>query len=259
MPTYEITGRSQETHRKRKRTYKAFDDSVAVMKATSDGLIVENIILVPDEMPTARQLGYAHSLGLEIPTDPTKEELSDLIDCHESNDKPATDRHRGFAAMYRVYHTRCTGKKELFDRIYEDLKQPGFEYGMASWFTYRVYRSLVHGKDNVPIQGPDHPIITEISTQLISNESFIPSLREYNGRDLIWFGYYKAPNGRYYSGGNVHTSAYKQALQSLCQMTGLKASSDISGEKGKAGCFCCAPAALVICLLLIIVWALIKP
>jgi len=145
MAKYEIQGRGRESGRTRKHIYSAFDESEALKMAEADGTVVETIRLLPEEPPTEAQLAYAKDLSISAPENVTKVEISDLISSYLGKDKPSTERHRSFARRYQVECTRFTGKRALFDRIFEVLKEPGRERELVSWFAFRVYRELVKG------------------------------------------------------------------------------------------------------------------
>ena len=221
MARFEVYGRGKDSGRKRKRVYSAFDEQEVRRFAEADGTVIEEIKLLPPDPPTERQLEYAKDLAIDVPSDATKDDVSDLISVILDKDKPATPRHRAFARRYRIEVTNYIGKRALFDRILFALKEPGKEKELLSWFTYRVYRELVQGVDNAPIDGPDHPVIQEVATQLESDESIIKSIRRYEGRELIWFGEWTSPSGHLYTGGSNRTTAYKQASACLRERLNL--------------------------------------
>jgi hypothetical protein len=211
MARYEVQGLGKDSGRRRKRIYSAFEEEEARRFAEADGTIIEEIQLLASDPPTEPQLEYARDLGIAVPSGASKDDVSDLISSKLDNDKPATDRHKAFAKRYRVEVTEYIGKRSLFDRIFLALKEPGREKDLVSWFVYRVYRELVHGAENAPIEGPDHQTIQEIADQLIMDESILASIRRYEGRDLIWFGEWTSPTGYVQTGGSNRTIAYKRA------------------------------------------------
>lgn len=171
--------------------------------------------------PTERQLAFAKDLGIDVPPDATSEEMSDLISAQLEKDKPANERHRSIARLFGVRLTRFTGKRQLFERIFNAVKRPTHENDFAAWFTYRVYRHLVRGADNVPINGPDHPTIKEIAAQLAADEAALSSIRRYNAEELLWFGQWTAPDGTLYTGGSKRTAAYDKAAALLKERLGV--------------------------------------
>lgn len=215
MPSYEIKGKGKDSGRKRTRVYSAMNEDAAKQLAEIDGTTVEEFVELPPDPPTERQLEYAKDLGIAIPVDATKGDVSDLISMNLDEDKPASERHREFARRFGIEVSRYIGKRDLFDRIQAALIATGRENELVSWFTYRVYRELVNGADGAPIEGPDNPIIQEIAGQLESDEAVIKSVRRYAGRELIWFGEWTSPEGFVQTGGSNRTAAYKRASSLL--------------------------------------------
>jgi hypothetical protein len=221
MPKFKITGNSRETRRKRVITHQAIDESSAKAHAEREGIDVLNIILLPEEPPTERQIEYAISLGIEIPDGTTKNELSDLISIAVDKDKPSDVRHIEFAKIYGVDCTKFIGKKILFDRIQDELIKPGNELNMISWFAFRVYRELVSGKINPEIDDPRNAIFMATAQELISDDKVINSIKRYIGRDLIWFGEWTSSDGYLMSGGSKQTVAYKTVAKILKEKLSL--------------------------------------
>jgi len=221
MPSYEVKGKGKESNRSRKRVYSAYDESEAITMAKADGTIVESINVLPDDPPTEAQLSFAKDLGIVIPENATKKDVCDIISCRVDHDKPVTDRHKSFARMYLVEHTEFVGKRMLFNMIFASLKHPSRSFDMVAWFTYRVYRQLVKGALDVPIKGPDDPIIIDIARELESDTSVVKSIGKYEGSDLIWFGEWTAPDGSVHIGGSNRTLAYKRASSLLREKLNL--------------------------------------
>lgn len=167
------------------------------------------------EPPTDRQLAYARDLGISIPADVTKPELSDLIDERLQKDKPAALHFQAFAKRFGVVFSQYVGKKSLFDRLFAYLTKPGREEDMTAWFVFRVYRELVRGRTNAPIQGPDDLSIRDIAKLLVDDRSVVQSIRRYQGCDLVWFGEWTSPDGTVHYGASNQTIAYKRASSLL--------------------------------------------
>lgn len=179
-------------------------------------------VQVEKRPPTDKQLAYAKDLGISIPVDASLEEVSEMISCKVDEDKIATDRHRTFAKLYGVEYSQYTGKKELFDRIFNAISRPTHENELLCWFIFRVYRGLVKGAINVPIQLPNDPIIIEISNEFVGNDKIIKSIQKYSGRDLIAFGEWTSPSGYHYSGGSKKTFAYQSISKTLNSKLGIE-------------------------------------
>lgn len=173
------------------------------------------------EPPTERQLAFAKELGLSLPNEATKDEVSDLISIRVDNDKPAGENHKRIASLFGVQFTRFTGKKRLYLQIHMAVSRPTHELDLATWFTYRVYRNLVRGAQDASIKGPDDPIIKEIASQLVSDESAFRSIRRYRPDDLLFFGEWTSPKGDLYFGGSKRTASYEKASALLKEKLGL--------------------------------------
>jgi hypothetical protein len=81
MPRYEVVGFGRETGRKRVRIYEAKNKEDAIMMAASEGTVVDvnKIRILPESPATERQIEYAKNLGIKIPQNATKSELTKLI------------------------------------------------------------------------------------------------------------------------------------------------------------------------------------
>ncbi len=233
MHTYEVKGVGIKTGRPRKRKYKGCSEEEVIEKAKQDGTKVLEIKKLPPDPPTERQIEYALDLGIRIPPDANKYDLSNLIDLYLSYDKYADERILGFAKKFGVL--RCKewkyiGKKKLFDEMWDYFISKEKHRDMVAWFAYRIYRGIVHGRYDVEIQDPWHPIIMRIAEKYKDDEVIIKSLkRNYRGKDLIWFGEIEM-EGEIYYGGSKHTIAYKTIYSELMRALALD---KISIEKFK--------------------------
>lgn len=166
-------------------------------------------------LPTERQLAFASSLGLEIPSDVTAEEVSDLISARLDNDTPATERLRSIAALYGAKFTRFTGTEQLAARILNAAKRPTHENDLAAWFIYNVYCDLAGRTDNSLISGPHHPTIKELAGQFAADKTALGSARRYDAQELRRFGQWIEADGSQRHGGSKRTAAYEKAIKLL--------------------------------------------
>ena len=184
---------------------------------------VENIPpLLSKDTPTKRQLNYARDLGLNIEPGMTKQEISDFISLKVDKDKPVNERLLSIAESYNIKPTKYIGKKALFNIIFYELNTLGKEKDLIAWFAYRVYRNLVHGSDDGPVDHPGHPIIQKIADDLSKIDMVVKSIKRYEGENLIWFGTYTSPSGNVYYGGSNKTKAYEIVSSVLNQHLDLK-------------------------------------
>lgn len=248
MPNYEIRGKGIKSGRSRKRIYYANGEAEAKFMAEKDGTVVEDLTKLPPPGPTCWQIECARELGIKPPENITSEEMTDLLNISRNKDKPATERHKDFARSYGITFSNYIGKKALFDRIYEELRKPGREKDMLSWFTFRVYRELMHSSVLREINQPDDQIIIEVVNELINQQSVIDSARRYSGRDLIWFGVFTGDNGFTYSGGSNRTIAYRKVASLLRERLGIsiKQSTAHRGKAKGSGCLSAIAVAIVL-------------
>jgi hypothetical protein len=215
MPSFEVTGRGRESGRPRKRAYVAISESLARQLAEDDGTIVDGISELPSEPPTERQVHYARSLGIKIPGGASSLELSDLIFLKVDGDMPSSEQERDLARNYGIEVTKFIGKASIFDRIQTVLVSSGREMELVAWFTFRVYRDLVNHVDAGPIQDPGYVVVKEISEKVVGEEKIIKSIRRYEGRELVRFGRWTAPDGQCDEGGSRRTAAFIEVSSML--------------------------------------------
>jgi hypothetical protein len=215
MPRFEVIGKGRTTGRQRKRVYEAPTEENARRQAEAEGTLVSTVVDLPPEPPTEGQLQAAREHGISIPAGITKDELNDLISLSTWRDKQASSDLQTIAQGYGIKVTKYSGKRLLFQRIFDQLAQPGHEEDLAAWFAYRVYRELVAGSLVSRVKSPDDPLIRTIARQLAQDGSVIQSIRRYQGADLVWFGKWTSPSGTVHDGGSNRTMAYKKAAELL--------------------------------------------
>lgn len=172
---------------------------------------------LPRDVPTQRQLDYAKDLGVKVPQNATREEVSDLISFASSNDTVPSDLDRQHAGLYGVQYTQYTGKEKLYENIFIELSAQGRERDLCAWFAYRVYRQIVQHKEQVPITSPDDPIIKEIASELATEPSALQSIRRYSGTGLLQFGSSTCLNC-----GSNRTISYKKAAAFIQDKLGIQ-------------------------------------
>ena len=215
MPRFRVKGKSAESGNPRNRQYLAKSASEAESQAEKDGIVVASVEEITAQPATERQLAYAADLEIAIPDGITKDELSDLISIKTLDDEPSSSRHRAFAESYGLEPTQYVGKKLLFDGIWNTLKQPDRQPEMLQWFAFRVYRHLVHGSLGSLIDTPFDPVILEVAQDMAKDDKAVSSIKRYEGRSLLRFGEWSAPDGSSCSGGSTRTNGYKEASRLL--------------------------------------------
>lgn len=135
-----------------------------------------------NEKPTERQVRYAKDLGIKIPKNVTKNELSDLISNKIDDDPCSSSYLRSTASYFNVQYTRYTGRDTLYGRIHGLLSQPGRERELVTWFAYWVYRRLINYRDT-GVEIDDYRIL-EIADELVNDPRTLKSIRRHDGIDF---------------------------------------------------------------------------
>jgi hypothetical protein len=166
MPRFEVQGKGISSGRARKRIYSARDEISARQKAADDGTDIETIEELPPDPPTERQISYANDLGITIPRDATKDELSDLISCSTDEDQPASPELLSLARSYGIETTRYTGERAVHGRIFNTLARPGREQELATWFAFNVLKGRPKTRARSGEIAHDNPRLSSIGSKL---------------------------------------------------------------------------------------------
>jgi hypothetical protein len=236
MPRYSISGKNKQTGRKRTRVYDARTETHARTMAEVEGTEIESVIAIPSDQPTERQLAYAKDLGIQVPSDVSKQEVSDLIDRCVNEDEAPDSESLILAERYEIHFTRFTGKREIASRIYRILNAPGKEAQLLAWFAFYVSIHLNRRKDHRPFQDPDDPFIQRIAIELAKEAAVVKSLRRYTDSDLREFGMQveKTEDAlSYRQGTTTRTIAFKRTVEKLSEYAAMPASlsSPVSMQK----------------------------
>jgi hypothetical protein len=176
MPRYQVEGRGKDTGRKRKREYDAQTEADARRLAEDDGTEVVSVVELPPEPATDKQLSYAKDLGIKIPSDPTKEQLSYLIS--ERVDPPATK-----SQLYCLQELGITFPSNVFaseGRVAYFISEhvgDGVNRELARWYLYGVERWL----NKEPWETPDQSSLTKdqvysLADQMVGDPKVLKSL-----------------------------------------------------------------------------------
>lgn len=214
MTEFHIKGFGKDSGRKRERNYSARDQQGAIALAASDGTVTESITELPPEPATENQISYAKDLGIAIPVNVTKSEISDLLDYKLENDRDPSEEQLQYAAKLGIEHTRFVGKKKIFNLISAYLREAGRERLLLAWFAYRVARSLLKGEKH-PLVAPESPLVLATADRLLTEAAILKSVRGYSGESIIWFGEWTSPDGLLHSGGSKRTVAYQRFSEIL--------------------------------------------
>lgn len=216
MALYHVTGTGIASGRARRKVVKAYHEQQALELARESGMEPHAVERLPDAPATERQLAYAKDLGITIHDGATLREISSLISIQERKDKPARTGLIDIARDLGVDAHDHIGKRELFRLVANTLADTDSHHALASWFIYRVARSL--REENIASDPIDHPLderVSRIAEVLIADKSAMQSIRRYEPEKLIWFGTWTAPDGMVVTGGSVRTIAYGVAAEAL--------------------------------------------
>jgi hypothetical protein len=231
MPKFNVQGTGKDSGRSRTRTYTAKDEIAAREMAEADGTAISEIEELPPEPPTDRQLAYAQDLGIKIPGDATKDELSDLISCKDDEDSKASPQLFAIANGYGVETTRYTGEGDVYTRIFSALSSPGREQELAAWFAFNVLKDRSSPRSAAVPDSPNEPQLNSVASKLVADPKVMQSIKRYSESGLLWFGERTDGDGYTRQGGSNRTAAYKAAAALIDTEFGLKTSTAATSKK----------------------------
>lgn len=177
--------------------------------APSESVTEKKTRITVENPPTTRQLDYAKSLGIAIPENVDKFDLSDLISRRVDEDQPSVQKDWDLARFFDIVFTQYIGRIALYNRIQEELSVPGRERELLSWFSFNVYRDLLGGEQNIPSNGLSNHLVKAVASKLIEDNQVLKSVRRYRGSELLIFGEYTLPKGYTCEGGSRRTIGYE--------------------------------------------------
>lgn len=212
-----------ETKRKRKVRLKG----IAIEEVKQELLLTgyeEPIILEEDapEPPTEGQLKYARGVGIEIPDDIDREDLSMLLSRYEWNDK--SDPNPGlieFANNRKFDFSPYIGKKILYNLVFRSLEARD----KIAFFTFCVYRYLSDDRHANLDTSIHKETFYSFADSKLDDASFINSMNKYEGESLRYFGKMVIENGDGWKtelqGGSTATIVYRETADFLSDKFGL--------------------------------------
>jgi hypothetical protein len=209
---YKVSGVFADTKRKRTRTIAAKNENHAKEIMINDGYLEPfEIIEVDFEKPTERQIEYAKDLGIEIPDNATKQDLSALISRHLENDSDPNPELYEFADKRGFLFSKYIGKKALYNLLFNNLE----DVDKIAFFAFCVYRYLSEDRHANLDTSPHRDIFYDFANKMVNDESFVRSLNNYSGEDLRYFGKLRIDNNVQIYGGSVNTKAFKTTVSYL--------------------------------------------
>ncbi len=129
----------KETNRKRTVFFTAKSEAEVVQMLLQAGYAEPFEII--EELPepaTSAQIKYAKALQIDIPPNPTKDDLSALISREVDNDSASNPELIAFAEGRGLSFSKFIGKKALYNLIFNNLPQED----KIAFFAFSVYRWL---------------------------------------------------------------------------------------------------------------------
>lgn len=211
---------------------------------------------IREELPepaTVAQIEYAKALRIDIPANPTKEDLSALISRKVDNDGDPNPELVEFATEKGLSFSLHIGKKALYNLVFHSLSKED----RIAFFAFSVYRWLSEDRHGNLESHKYCDIFYDFAREQLTNEGFIKSLDKYAGADLRFFGTLKFADGNETYGGSTNTIAYKVCADFISARFGTPktktATIGIKSEKnapGKSGCMGVLFAFLILTFLL---------
>lgn len=224
MPEYRIKAMYSETKRKR-TTMLVANDTTELHQILKDSGFVEpfEIENLPDgtinaenyDEPTEKQIDYATDLGIEIPQEISRKDLSRLISIYEDDDNPANPDLIEFALNRNIITTKYIGKNALYNHVWDTLQ--GID--KIAFFVFCVYRFCSDDRRGNLDTHPYKGVFYNIANELSSDDDFLRSMNKYYGSDIKFFGQFtvRHANGDIVSttGGSAKTTSYKAVCNCL--------------------------------------------
>lgn len=213
---YRIKGKHSETKRVRTLKIFAWNEDDAKKQALESGLeSCASIEIIPFEEPTQNQLDYARDLGIRLPTDATKDDVSALIDRKINEDEEYNHGLLEFATNRRVYVSKYTTSSDLYGFIFHKLPL----VDRIAFFSYAIYRDITRDEHSNLDTHPSKQKFYDFAVSKEHDEQFIKSFNRYrSGNEIEYFGEVTIIDhtGNWTStAGSVDTIAYKAVRQYL--------------------------------------------
>jgi hypothetical protein len=157
--------------------------------------------------PTEAQLNYAANLGIKVPADATKQDVSAMLDFRGNNDTVPNPRLLSFAYEQGLYVSKYIGEETLYDFLFEALDLPT----KITFFIFSIYEHSIKTHTYNLNEHPFRLTFNDFSTLYVADDRFIKSMNRYRGSQLRYFGETNLGDYEYHFGGSKDTIAYKAA------------------------------------------------
>lgn len=217
MPNYEFRFIKATTGRSNTRTRWAMDEDHLRLLLAGEGIVPDEIALLPAEPATERQISYMASLGILFPADITKDEASDLLTNHLEQRPVADLDDFTIASTMRAEVTRYASKKAIYRSILFAIQQRANDEEIGAWYAYRVYRNG-HDRALAGIRDPLDERFAAIGRQVAADQKLRASLRRaaQNATSAFrYFGQIVTPDGVVLQGESDRSEVYQYVLDAL--------------------------------------------
>jgi hypothetical protein len=228
------------TNRKRTVIFTAKSEAEVVQLLLQSGY--SEPFEITEELPesaTSAQIEYARALQIEIPANPTKDDLSALIGKKKDNDSEPNPGLVEFAIEKGLSFSKYIGKKALYNLVFHSLSKED----RIAFFAFSVYRWLSEDRHGNLESHKYCDIFYDFAREQLTNEGFIKSLDKYAGADLRFFGTLKFADGNETYGGSTNTIAYKVCADFIHARFGTPKTKtatigihSVKNAPGKSGC-----------------------
>jgi len=213
---FKIIGVNSETGRKKTLRLGVPNAITPQEMVLQQGLLKEPLEIeeISFEPATDRQLEYALSLGIKIPHDAYKNDLSALIDRAIEHDNESNPELIEYATDKGMMFSEYIGKNRLYSMIFSELSI----VDRIAFFCFSVYRDLSGDMHANLDTSPLREIFYEFAEQYTNDKKFTASLERYAGHELQVFGTVQVESNdgiAIVSGGSVRTYAYKIVAEYL--------------------------------------------
>ncbi len=180
----------------------------------SDGTPVANHVKATNNLPTERQIAYARDLGIAIPENISREDLSHMISKVVDKDSDPNPGLVEYAQGKGILVSPHMGKRSLYSLIFSSLSGED----KIAFFAFSIYRWLSDDRRANLDNHPNKDAFYEFAKSVADNESFQKSMNRYSGDSLRFFGTLNVQGKDAtleHTGGSTGTIAYKTAAEFL--------------------------------------------
>ena len=217
---FKIIGKHSETKRKRTISVHAKDEQQAEQIAISEGLTPPlEILKLPHEQPTDRQLEYARGVGIFVPPDATVADVSCLLSRYEDRDSDPDPGLIEFADGRNLLFSHYIGEKRLYGLIFSSLD----DLDKIAFFTFSIYRWLSDDRHANMDTHHHKAIFYRFAADACQDQAFLKSMLRYQGGDLLFFGSVTIEDEdsqALFYGSSTRTIAYTKAAAFIAETFG---------------------------------------